>query len=119
MQEACNRTTVVHPFSLVTSGSPAWRPEPTCHVTGAPVTTCKETAPPLAPMSRLPDCRTSAATRGSPAHDPTVPIKCDGHGSLSHGIGTTVGMAKGGAVVIAATDVRKWRSNHLHARILS
>jgi hypothetical protein len=49
-QEACNRTTVVHPFGFVASGSPAWRPGPTCHVTGATVTTCKETAPPLAPM---------------------------------------------------------------------
>jgi hypothetical protein len=29
------------------------------------------------------DYRTSAKTRGSPAHDPTVPIKCDGHGSVS------------------------------------
>jgi hypothetical protein len=49
-QEAYNRTTVVHPFSFVASGGLAWRPGPTCHVTGAPVTTCKETAPPLAPM---------------------------------------------------------------------
>jgi hypothetical protein len=31
------------------------------------------------------DYRTSATTRGSPAHDPTVPIKCDGHGSVSCG----------------------------------
>jgi hypothetical protein len=31
------------------------------------------------------DYRTSATTRGSPAHDPTVPIKCDGHGSVSRG----------------------------------
>jgi hypothetical protein len=31
------------------------------------------------------DYRTSATTRGNPAHDPTVPIKCDGHGSASCG----------------------------------
>jgi hypothetical protein len=31
------------------------------------------------------DYRTSAATRGTPAHDPTVPIKCDGHGSVDRG----------------------------------
>ena len=48
-------------------------------------TTCKETAPPLTPMPRLLDCRTSATTRGSPARDPTVPIKCNDHGSLSRG----------------------------------
>jgi hypothetical protein len=75
----------VHPFGFVASGDPAWRPWPTCHVIGATVTTCKETAPPLVPMSRLLDCGTSAATRGSPARDPTVPIECNDHGSVSRG----------------------------------
>jgi hypothetical protein len=75
----------VHPFGFVASGGPTWRPGPTCHVTGAPVTTCKETAMPLAPMPRLLDCRTSAATRGSPAHDPTVSIECNDHGPVSRG----------------------------------
>jgi hypothetical protein len=64
---------------------PRQRPGPTCHVTGATVTTCKETASPLAPMSCLLDCETSAATRGSPARDPTVPIECNDHGSVSRG----------------------------------
>jgi hypothetical protein len=85
MREACNRTTVVHPFSFVASGGPARRPGPTCHVTGATVTTCKETAPSLAPMLRLLDRGTSAATQGSPARGPTVPVKCGDHGSLSRG----------------------------------
>jgi hypothetical protein len=40
-------------------------------------------APPLAPMPRLLDCGTSAATRGSPARDPIVPIKCNDNGSVS------------------------------------
>jgi hypothetical protein len=40
--------------------------------------------PPLAPMLRLLDCGTSAATRGSPAHDPTVLIECNDHGSVSY-----------------------------------
>jgi hypothetical protein len=31
------------------------------------------------------DYRTRAVTRGSPAHDPTVAIKCDNHGSVSRG----------------------------------
>jgi hypothetical protein len=75
----------VHPFGPVASGGPAWRPRPTCHVTGAMVTACKETTPPLAPMPRLLDCGTSTATRGSPARDPTVPIECNDHGSVSHG----------------------------------
>jgi hypothetical protein len=45
----------------------------------------QETAPPLAPMSCLLDCGTGAATRGSPAHDPTVPIEHNDHGSVSRG----------------------------------
>jgi hypothetical protein len=49
------------------------------------VTACKETLPPLVPMSRLLDCGTSAMTRGSPAHDPTVPIGCNDHRPVSHG----------------------------------
>jgi hypothetical protein len=85
MQVACNRTAIVHPFDFVASGGPAWRPRPACHVTGATVTACKETTPPLAPMPCLLDCGTSAATRGSPAHDPTVPIECNDHGSVSRG----------------------------------
>jgi hypothetical protein len=75
----------MHPFGFVASGGPAWRPGPTCHVTGATITTFKETTPPLAPMPRLLDCKTSAATRGSLVHDPTVPIECNDHGSVSHG----------------------------------
>jgi hypothetical protein len=85
MREACNRTTVVHPFGLVASSGPAWRPGPTCHVTSATITTCKETAPPLAPMPCLLDCGTSAATRGSLARDPTVPVECNDYGSVSRG----------------------------------
>jgi hypothetical protein len=45
----------------------------------------QEIAPPLAPMSCLLDCGTSATTRGSPAPDPTVPIECNDHRSVSHG----------------------------------
>jgi hypothetical protein len=40
-------------------------------------------------------------------------------GQSAAGIGATVDMTKGGQAVIAATDVRKRRSNHLQARILS
>jgi hypothetical protein len=47
----------------------------------------QETAPPLAPVPRLLDCGTRAATRGNPAHDPTVPTEHIGHGSVSRGRG--------------------------------
>jgi hypothetical protein len=68
-------------------------------------------------MPRLLDYGTSAATRGSPAHDPTVPIEHIDHGSVSRGGGTTVDMAKSGPAVIAAADGRKQQSNHLQARV--
>ena len=45
----------------------------------------QETAPPLAPMSRLLDCGTGAETRGNPAHGPTVPIEHNDHRSVNHG----------------------------------
>jgi hypothetical protein len=40
-------------------------------------------------------------------------------GQSATGIGTTVDMTRGGPAVIAATDGRKQRSNHLQVRILS
>jgi hypothetical protein len=43
----------------------------------------QETAPPLAPVPRLLNCGTCTATRGDPAHDPTVPTEHIGHGPVS------------------------------------
>ena len=63
--------------------------------------------------TRLLDCGTSAATRGSPAHDPTVPVKGDGHGPVSRGVGTTVGMVKSGPTVTAAADKQRQQSSRL------
>jgi hypothetical protein len=45
----------------------------------------RETAPPHAPVTRLLDCGTGAATRGNPAHGPTVPTEHIGRGSVSRG----------------------------------
>jgi hypothetical protein len=45
----------------------------------------RETAPPLAPVPRLLDCGTDAATRGNPTHGPTVPTEHIGHGSVRRG----------------------------------
>jgi hypothetical protein len=82
MQAACNRTKGAHPFDFDAS-----RMEAQAH------TSCnrragyyvRETAPPLAPVSRLLDCGTGTATRGDPACDPTVPTEHIGHGSVSRG----------------------------------
>jgi hypothetical protein len=112
-QEACNRTAVVHPFSFIATDGPAWRPGPTCHVTGAQVTTCEATALPLAPMSRLlgttePVQRLEATPRMTQQCQLSAMIT----GQSTAGIDTTVGMTIGGPAVIAATDRRKQRSNH-------
>jgi hypothetical protein len=79
----------------------------------------QEATTPLTPMLRLLDCGTSTVTRGTPARDPTVPIKGDGHGSVSRGVGTTVGMIKSGPIVTAAADERRQQSSRLQARVPS
>jgi hypothetical protein len=58
-QGACNRATVVDPFGFIASSMEA-RAHMSCNRrAGYDV---QETAPPLAPMPRLLDCGTSAAT---------------------------------------------------------
>jgi hypothetical protein len=111
-REAGNRPTVISvpPFSLKPAGERADRhaggvqPHHSCapfrlhrirwvSVKALAHTSCnrragyyvQETAPPLAPMSRLLDCGTGAATRGNPAHGPTVPIKHNDHEPISRG----------------------------------
>jgi hypothetical protein len=79
----------------------------------------REVTSPPAPMLRLLDCGTGTATRGSPAQDPTVPVKGDGHGPVIRGVGTTVGMVKSGPAVTAAADERRQRSSCLQARVPS
>jgi hypothetical protein len=111
----------VRSLSSAATGGPTQGPRPTRHVTGAPVTVCKEIAPPPAPMPHLLGTvtglwkgkifRTSAATRGSPAHGPTVPLSTTVTGQSTVGIGTTVGVVIGRPAVIAATGARKQRSN--------
>jgi hypothetical protein len=82
MQAACNCTTKMHPSDFDTSSVEAqahtscnWRAG--CYV--------RKTAPPLTPMPHLLDYGTGAATRGKPAHGPTVPTKHIGHRSVSRG----------------------------------
>jgi hypothetical protein len=84
MQAACNRTKGVHPFDFDTSSMEAQAHMLCNRCAGYYV---RETAPPLAPVPRLLDCGTGAATRGDPAHDSTVPTEHIGHGSVSRGRG--------------------------------
>jgi hypothetical protein len=82
MQVACNCTTETHPFDFDASSM-----EAQAHTSCNRRTSCyvRKTAPPLAPIPRFLDCRTSATTRGNPAHGPTVPTKRIGHGTVSRG----------------------------------
>jgi hypothetical protein len=88
--------------ALTTSGGSAQRKRACMSCNRRAGYDVQEATPPLALMLRLLDCGTSTATQGSPTHDPTVPTKGDGHGSVSREVGTTVGMAKSGLVVTAA-----------------
>jgi hypothetical protein len=82
MQAACNRTKGAHPFDFDASSMEAQAHTSCNRCAGYYV---QETAPPLAPVPRLLDYGTGAATRGDPAHDPTVPTKHIGHRSVSRG----------------------------------
>jgi hypothetical protein len=82
MQAACNRTKGAHPFDSDASSMGAQAHTSGNRRVGYYV---REAAPPLAPVPRLLDCGTSAATRGNPAHGPTVPTEHINHGSVSHG----------------------------------
>jgi hypothetical protein len=79
----------------------------------------REVTPPLAPMLRLLDCGTGTMTRGNPAQDPIVPVKGDGHGPVSRGVGTTVGMVKSGPTVTEVADERGQQSSCLQAHVPS
>jgi hypothetical protein len=82
MQATCNRTEGVHPFDFDASSMEAQAHTSCNRRAGCYV---QETAPPLAPLPRLLDCGTSTATRGNPAHDPTMPTRHIGHGPVSRG----------------------------------
>jgi hypothetical protein len=82
MQVACYRTKGEHPFDFDASSMEAQAHTSCNRRAGYYV---RETTLPLAPVPRLLDCGTGAATRGDPAHDPTVPTEHIGHGSVSRG----------------------------------
>jgi hypothetical protein len=82
MQVACNCTTGTHPFDFDVSSMEA-QAHMSCNRRASYYV--RETAPLLAPIPRLLDCGTGVATRGNPAHGPTVPAEHIGHGSVSRG----------------------------------
>jgi hypothetical protein len=82
MKAAWNRTKGAHPFDSDASDMGAQAHTSCNRRAGYYV---RETAPPPAPVSRLLDCGTGAATRGNPAHGPTVPTEHIDHRSVSRG----------------------------------
>ena len=82
MQAAYNRTKGAHPFDFNASSMEAQAHTSCNRRAGCYV---QETVPPLAPLPCILDCGTSTTTRGNPAHDPTVPTRHIGHGSVSRG----------------------------------
>jgi hypothetical protein len=82
MQVACTCTMGTHPFDFDASSMEA-QAHTSCNQRAGYYE--RKTAPPLAPMPCLLDCGTGAATRGNPAHGPTVPTEHIGHGSVSRG----------------------------------
>jgi hypothetical protein len=82
MQAACDRTKGAHPFDFDASSMEAQAHTSCNQFVGCYV---QETALPLVPLPCLLDCGTSTTTRGNPAHDPTVPTRHIGHGSVSRG----------------------------------
>jgi hypothetical protein len=82
MQAACNCTKGMHPFDFDASSVAAQAHTSCNRRAGCYV---RKTTPPLTPMPRLLDYRTGVATRGNPAHGPTVPTKHVGRRSVSRG----------------------------------
>jgi hypothetical protein len=115
MQVACNCTTRAHPFDFVASSMEAQAHTSCNRRAGYYV---QETAPPLAPMSCLLDCRTSVATQGNPARGPSANRAHRSRVNQPREE-ATVDMAKSGPAVMAAVDERKRRSNRLQAHVHS
>jgi hypothetical protein len=116
MQVVCNRTAEAHPSA---SSHPAWRPRPTRHLTGAPVTTCKKL------HRHLHQCRAFSTAEPVPRLEATLRMaqQCQSSTSITGqsaaGGGVTVDMAKSGPTVMAVADERKQRSNRLQAHVPS
>jgi hypothetical protein len=105
--------------TLSTSTRPAWRPRPTRHVTGAPVTTCKKlhhhsrqyrTFSTAEPVPRL-----EATLRMTRQCQPSTSVM----GQSTAGEGATVDTAKNGPAVMAVAGGRKQQSSRQQAHVPS
>jgi hypothetical protein len=105
--------------TLSTPTHPAWRPRPTRHVTGAPVTTCGKLHRHLrqyrAFSTAEPVPRLEATLRMAQQCQPSTSIM----GQSVAGEGATVDMAKSGLTVMASAGGRNQRSRRLQAHVPS
>jgi hypothetical protein len=103
----------------LTPTHPAWRPRPTRHVTGAPVTTCEKLHRHLrqcrAFSTAEPVSRLEATLRMAQQCQPSTSVM----GQPAAGEGVTVNMAKSGTAVMVVAGRRKQRSRCLHAHVPS
>jgi hypothetical protein len=116
MQATCNHTKGAHPFDFDASSVEAQAHTSCNRRAGYYV---RETAPPLAPVLRLLDCGTSAATRGDPEHGPTVPTEHIGHGPVSRGRRRDGRYGQKWPAVMAVAGERKQRSSRQQAHVPS
>jgi hypothetical protein len=118
-ERADRHATTPRGCTLSTSTHPAWRPRPTRHVTGAPVTTCKKLHRHLrqcrAFSTAEPVPRLKATLRMAQQCQPSTSVT----GQSAAGEGATVDMAKSGPAVMAAAGGRKEQSNRLQAHVPS
>jgi hypothetical protein len=105
--------------TLSTPTRPAWRPRPTRHVTGAPVTTCEKLHRQLrqyrAFSTAEPVPRLEATLCMAQQCQPSTSVT----GQSAAGEGATVDMAKSGPAVMAATGGRKQQPSRLQAHVSS
>jgi hypothetical protein len=104
---------------FLTSTRPAWRPRPTRHVTGTPVTTCEKL------HRHLRQYRVFSTTEPVPRLEATrrMAQQCQPSTSVTDqsaaGEGATIDMARSGPTVMATAGERKRQSNRLQAHVPS
>jgi hypothetical protein len=116
----CRRqATAPRGHTLSTSTRPARRPRPTCHVTGALVTTCKKlhrhSRQYRASSTSQPVPRLEATLRMTRQCQPSTSVT----GQLAAGKGAMVDTARNGPAVMAVAGRRKQQSSHQQAHVPS
>jgi hypothetical protein len=105
--------------TLSTSMRPAWRPRPTCHVIGAPVTTCKKlhrhSCQYRAFSTAEPVPRLEVTLRMTRQCQPSTSVM----GQSAAGEGATVDTTRNGPAVMAVAGGRKRQSSHQQAHVPS